>query len=103
MNLSLIAPSLQSSGISCDPTCNEAFQELKLKKKLKYLIYGVSSDNKSIVVLKQSDNTDYDAFLSDLPEAECRWAVYDFEFEKEGGGKRNKICFIAWFVQHALL
>ena len=73
----------------------QAFQELKLGKKLKYIIYQVSADKTQIVVTKKSDDASYDAFLADLPENECRWAVYDFEFEKEDG-KRSKICFVAW-------
>jgi len=31
-----------------------------------------------------------------LPEKECRYAVYDFEFAKEGAGIRNKIVFLSW-------
>jgi len=88
-----------SSGISANQDCLAAFQELKLGKKLKYVIYGVSSDNKEIVVLKRAERAPeltYDDFLADLPENDCRWAVYDFEFEKEDGGKRSKICFYSW-------
>jgi cofilin len=69
---------------------------LKLGKKFKYIIYGLSDDNKEIVVLKHSESQSYDDFVADLPEQECRWAVYDFEFEKEGAGRRNKICFYSW-------
>lgn len=78
--------------------CTEAYQTLKLGKKTKYIIFKVSSDNTEIVVEKTSESTDYDEFLADLPEGECRWAVYDFEFEKEGAGKRNKLCFFSWYV-----
>ncbi|KAI0049713.1 hypothetical protein FA95DRAFT_1515406, partial [Auriscalpium vulgare] len=85
-----------SSGVAVNPACLEAFQELKLGKKLKYIIYAVSDDKTEIVVVKSSKTANYDEFLGDLPEADCRWAVYDFEFEKEGGGKRNKICFYSW-------
>ncbi|KAK0490726.1 actin depolymerizing factor [Armillaria novae-zelandiae] len=69
-----------SSGVGVNPVCHEKYQELKLGKKIK--------DKKEIVT-----TTD---FLGDLPEAECRWAIYDFEYEKEDGGKRNKICFYSW-------
>jgi cofilin len=50
-----------------------------------------------IVVKKASESQSYEDFLADLPEVECRWAVYDFEYEKEGAGKRNKIVFYSWF------
>ncbi|KAG5352936.1 hypothetical protein C0989_011978 [Termitomyces sp. Mn162] len=69
---------------------------LKLKKTHKYIIFTLSSDSTEIVVEKTSSSTDYDDFIADLPESECRWGIYDFEFEKEGGGKRNKITFVSW-------
>lgn len=85
-----------ASGVGVNPACLEEFQDLKLRKKAKYLIFTLNKDNTEIVVDKKSDSATYDDFINDLPETECRWAVYDFEFEKEDGGKRNKICFIAW-------
>lgn len=32
----------------------------------------------------------------ELPDNDCRYAVYDFEFTKGDEGKRNKICFYAY-------
>ncbi|KAI0057127.1 hypothetical protein BV25DRAFT_1831493 [Artomyces pyxidatus] len=84
-----------SSGIGVNPECLSAFQELKLGKKTKYIIYAVNAEHTEIIPLKTSASSDYDEFLGDLPETECRWAVYDFEYEKEGA-KRNKICFFSW-------
>jgi hypothetical protein len=74
------------------------FQELKLKKKSKYIIFKVNDEKTEIIPVKYSSSSDYDEFLNDLPEAECRWAVYDLEFQKEGGGQRNKIIFFQWYV-----
>lgn len=87
----------QSSGASVNEECLTAFQELKSGKKTKFIIYGMSADNSEIVVLDKSTEKDYDKFLETLPEAECRWAVYDFEFDS-GEGLRNKIIFFAWCV-----
>ncbi|EPQ51060.1 actin depolymerizing factor, partial [Gloeophyllum trabeum ATCC 11539] len=86
----------QASGVGVNPECLEAYQELKLRKTMKYIIFNLNKDNTEIIVEKKSDSSNYEEFLADLPENECRWAVYDFEYEKEGGGKRNKLCFIAW-------
>ena len=47
-----------------------------------------------IVVEQTSTEQEYDAFLEKLPENECRYAVYDFEYDIGGGeGKRSKIVF----------
>lgn len=86
----------QASGVGVHPDCVTAFQALKLKKQHKYIIFTLNESFSEIVVDKTSTVQDYDDFISDLPETECRWAIYDFEFEKEGGGKRNKIVFLSW-------
>ncbi|KAG6833446.1 cofilin [Tephrocybe sp. NHM501043] len=85
-----------SSGVGVNELCIAEFQQLKLKKKYKYIIFTLSKDSTEIVVEKTSTSEDYDDFVADLPETECRWAIYDFEFEKEGAGRRNKITFISW-------
>ncbi|CAO1623780.1 unnamed protein product [Jaminaea pallidilutea] len=85
-----------SSGVQVNSECLEAFQSLKLGKKLKFIVYTLSSDNREIVVAKTSNSTDYNDFLKELPPAECRYAIYDFEYEKGDEGKRNKICFFTW-------
>jgi len=68
-----------------------------LGKKSKYIIYGLNDLRTEVVVLKTSPSRDYTEFLADLPKVSCRWAVYDFEFDKgEGDGKRNKLLFYSW-------
>ncbi|KAH9002546.1 hypothetical protein EDB86DRAFT_2847248 [Lactarius hatsudake] len=84
-----------SSGVTANQECLEAFQKLKLGKKLKYIIFTLSQDKKEIVVEKESTAVDYEDFTKDLPETECRWAVYDLEFDTEDG-KRNKLVFVSW-------
>lgn len=84
----------QASGVQVSDDCLTTFRELKLGKKLKYIIFNLSDDLKEIIVEKSSGESDYDGFLSALPADQCRWAVYDFEFEKDG--RRNKLCFISW-------
>jgi len=51
-------------------------------------------------VEKSGDESDYDTFVNHLPETACRYAVYDFAFEKEGG-KRNKLTFFSWAPDNA--
>jgi cofilin len=74
------------------------FQALKLKKKSKYIIFKVNDKRTEIIPVKDSSSSDYDDFLNDLPESECRWAVYDLEFQNDEGGQRNKIIFFQWYV-----
>ncbi|KAL7749493.1 cofilin [Sorochytrium milnesiophthora] len=89
-----------SSGAGVNDACVTTFGELKLKKASKFIVFKLTDDNTEIVVEKQSPSTSYDEFLSSLPENECRYAVYDLEFDK-GEGVRNKIVFIAWSPDNA--
>ncbi|KAJ6584145.1 actin depolymerizing factor [Mycena vulgaris] len=90
-----------SSGVGVNNDCIEQFQQLKLKKKSKYIIFTLNEDNTEIVVEKTSVSPNYEEFIKDLPEAGCRWAVYDLEFEKGDAGKRSKICFYSWAPDEA--
>jgi len=51
-----------------------------------------------IIPVKESQSSDYDKFLEDLPETECCWAVYDLEFQNDEGSLRKKIIFLQWYV-----
>lgn len=67
------------------------------KKKLKFIIFKINDGKTEIVVDETSTAHEYDDFLEKLPENECRYAVYDFEYELASGeGKRSKIVFFAW-------
>ncbi|KAI8978109.1 hypothetical protein BDB01DRAFT_800841 [Pilobolus umbonatus] len=85
-----------SSGVSVSDDCLEKYQELKLRKAYKYIIYKLSDDNKQIVIDAAVPTASYQEFLDALPENEPRYAIYDFDFEKPGEGMRNKITFYTW-------
>jgi cofilin len=38
----------------------------------------------------------YEEFVAALPTDDCRYAVFDFEYDTNGEGIRNKICFYVW-------
>lgn len=73
------------------------FNDLKLGKKYKFVIFKLNDKKTEIVVDETSTAQDYDSFLEKLPEDECKYAVYDFEYEIGGGeGKRSKLIFYTW-------
>ncbi|CCH43481.1 Cofilin [Wickerhamomyces ciferrii] len=72
-----------------------SFNELKLGKKFKFILYELNSSKTEIVVKETSTSKDYDEFLGKLPENDSLYAVYDFEYES-GEGLRSKIIFFAW-------
>ncbi|GIF09628.1 actin-binding ADF family protein [Actinoplanes siamensis] len=84
-----------TSDVTVTQDCIARFQDLKLAKKYTYILYKLSEDKTQVVVDKASTSSKYEEFTSDLPDAECRFAVYDLPYE-EDGAKRNKITFVSW-------
>ncbi|KAF2012814.1 cofilin [Aaosphaeria arxii CBS 175.79] len=99
---------MAQSGVSVAPECISTFNELKLGKDIKWIIYKISDDWKEIVVEESSNVADYNVFRDKLLNAKSkdrkgkegiggRYAVYDVEYDLDSGeGKRSKITFIAW-------
>lgn len=75
---------------------------MKLGKKYKFIIFTLNETKTKVVVSETSTDTDYEAFVEKLPENDCRYAIYDFEYELGGGeGKRSKIVFYTWSPDNA--
>lgn len=81
------------------PDCVSTFGPLKRQKTYQYIIYNFSEDKRTIIVEKTSTSEDYDAFIADLPETECRFAVIDFHYQiGPAEPKKSRIIFINWCV-----
>jgi cofilin len=99
---------MSQSGATVAQECISTFNDLKLNKKYKYIIFKLSDDNRQIVVEEASADSDWEAFREKLVNSTTksksgsvgkgpRYAVYDFEYQLASGeGARNKITFIAW-------
>jgi hypothetical protein len=97
-----------ATSVQVSPDCISKFNELKLGKTIKYIIYKLSDDNREIVVEDASESGDWDEFREKLVNAKSktksgavtkgpRYAVYDFNYDLASGeGQRSKITFIAW-------
>jgi len=102
---------MAASGVQAVDECITVFNELKLGKNLKWIIFKISDDWKKIVVDETSTDPDYDVFREKLLDSKSTWnkkeglgaryAVYDFEYSLNDEGTRNKIAFITWVPQDA--
>lgn len=95
-----------SSGVSVNETCVKVFNEIKLQHCYRYIIYTLTPDLRQIDVLKTAPITaTFDEFVADLKEAEeqheCRYAVFDAEFNLNDGQKRTKLVFFLWSPETA--
>lgn len=75
------------------------FMELQRKKVHRYVIFKVDEKKREVVVEKIGGPAEsYDDFVAALPENDCRFAVYDFDFVTSDNCQKSKIFFIAWLV-----
>jgi len=84
---------LQSSGVTLSSNALSTYTTPG--NRWKYIIFGLSSNNREIRSLKESNEDDYDKFLEEFPEDECRWAVYKYDYDS-GEGRRTKVVFFHW-------
>jgi cofilin len=86
----------QSSGVGVNDAAIQLYQEMKLKKNIRYAIYKLNDTNTEIGVDKSVPEGDYDSFVAALPPNDCRYAIYDFVYDTPEG-QRNKLLFYVWF------
>lgn len=88
-----------SSGMGVADHSKSTFLELKRKKVHRYVIFKIDEKKKEVVVEKTGGPAEsYDDFTAALPENDCRYAVYDFDFVTSENCQKSKIFFIAWLA-----
>ena len=94
----------QSSGVAVDEECKNVYDKIKKSKSHRYVVFFIK-DEKSIAVEKVGDrDASYDSFLTDLMqggESECRYGLYDMEYEHQCQGTtevshKQKLFLMAW-------
>ncbi|KAM0642203.1 hypothetical protein ACHAQF_003779 [Verticillium nonalfalfae] len=60
---------MSQSGASVSQECIEAYNDLKLNKKYKYIVFKLSDDNKQIVIEEASESKDWETFRERLINA----------------------------------
>ncbi|KAJ4968473.1 hypothetical protein NE237_015174 [Protea cynaroides] len=86
-----------SSGLGVADHVKNIFLELKRKKVHRYVIFKIDEKKKEVVVEKTGGPAEnYDDFTAAMPENDCRYAVYDFDFVTSDNCQKSKIFFIAW-------
>ena len=85
---------MAATGVTVSDAAIAEFNEIKLRKSAKFMIYHIV-DGK-IVTETVSQDPSFDAFLELLPVNDCRYAIYDMEFETNDGRPGQKLVFIAW-------
>lgn len=84
-----------STGIKVSDDVVAAFNDLKIGHKYRYVVCKIADESEVVVETKADTSATYEDFVGSLPDDDCRYCVFDYEFEKDGG-KRNKILLITW-------
>ncbi|CAJ2677264.1 actin-depolymerizing factor 1-like [Trifolium pratense] len=86
-----------ASGMAVHDDCKLRFMELKAKRTHRFIIYKIDEILKQVTVEQLGEPTQgYEDFAAFLPDNECRYAVYDFEFLTEGNVPKSRIFFVGW-------
>jgi len=86
---------MASTGVSVSDDVISQFNDIKLNRiKAKYVIYTI--EGPQIVASKISESDSWDEFVAEMPEDDCRYALYDMNFETKDGRPSNKLVMISW-------
>ncbi|KAL1559657.1 actin-depolymerizing factor-like [Salvia divinorum] len=86
-----------SCGVGVADESKNTFMELKRKKGYRYVIFKIDEKKNEVVVDKTGGPAQYyQDFAESLPQNDCRYAVYDFDFVTSDKCRKSKIFFIAW-------
>ncbi|KAJ0054059.1 hypothetical protein Pint_01737 [Pistacia integerrima] len=86
-----------TSGMGVSDHSKNTYMELQRKKAHRYVIFKIDEKKKEVLVDKTGGPAEtYDDFTASLPENDCRYAVYDYDFVTSDNCQKSKIFFIAW-------
>jgi len=93
-----------SSGVAIADDCKSIFEDIKKNKSYRYCVFYIKEEKSITVEAKGDRDAAYDDFLHDLQsggDGECRYGLYDFEYEHQCQGtaessKKQKLFLMLW-------
>ncbi|XP_025822842.1 ATP-dependent RNA helicase glh-4 isoform X2 [Panicum hallii] len=86
-----------ASGMAVNDECKLKFQDLKSKRSFRFITFKIDEHTQQVVVDRLGKPGDtYDDFTASMPDSECRYAVFDFDFTTDENCQKSKIFFISW-------
>ena len=93
-----------SSGITVEDDCKTVFAEIKKYKKYRYVVFCIKNLKSIAIETIGERDTSYESFLIDLMkagESECRYGLYDMEYEYQCQGSKEvsykqKLFLMSW-------
>lgn len=93
----------QASGVKVSDEIQQAYTDIKKSKKYRYIIFHIKDDKEICIETYGDRDASYDDYLQHLsnvgPE-QCRYGLYDFEYEHACQGtsdtKKQKLFLMSW-------
>uniref|UniRef100_A0A7N0V9U7 ADF-H domain-containing protein n=1 Tax=Kalanchoe fedtschenkoi TaxID=63787 RepID=A0A7N0V9U7_KALFE len=77
--------------------CKSYFMAMKWKKVHRYIVFKIDEKSREVTVDKVGGAGEgYADLAASLPNDDCRYAVFDFDFVTVDNCRKSKIFFIAW-------
>ncbi|KAF3604775.1 hypothetical protein F2Q69_00032848, partial [Brassica cretica] len=75
--------------------CKRSFMEMKWKKVHRYIVFKIEEKSKKVAVDKVgAAGETYHDLAASLPEDDCRYAVFDFDYVTVDNCRMSKLFFI---------
>ncbi|XP_038901914.1 actin-depolymerizing factor 5-like [Benincasa hispida] len=88
---------MATTGMWVSDECKNSFMEMKWKKVHRYIVFKIDEGSRLVTVDKVGGPAEsYDDLTASLPNDDCRYAVFDFDFVTVDNCRKSKIFFIAW-------
>lgn len=77
--------------------------EMKWKKVHRYIVYKIEEKSRKVTVDKVgAAGESYHDLAASLPQDDCRYAVFDFDYVTVDNYRTSKLFFITWSVSRPL-
>jgi cofilin len=94
---SLCTQANASSGAAVNDECVTKFNELQAKRLHRFVTYKLENSKEIVVDITGERAATYEDFTKALPENDCRFAVYDFDYMTKEEVPKSKIFYIFWY------
>jgi cofilin len=89
--------------LTVSPNLSEKFDLIKVRRKSgnpKYLLIKIGETEIDVETVGATNGT-YSQLKSALPFTDCRYVIYDHDYESSDRGTLNKLYLICWFPDNA--
>jgi len=83
-----------SSGVAVNDECKIVYEDIKKNKKHRFVVFHIKDDKCIAIESLGEPGSKYEDFLSALQKegpSECRYGMYDFEYEHQNQGTESKV------------